>query len=440
MGATSRQTIGRAAAIAAIPIVLVVLAVVLLRGGSQYIVHVHMVDAGQLVKGDLIEVGGDRIGTVKDIRLTNHNQADVVMKIHSGEYDPLHRGTLATVRTVGLSGVANRFVELTPGPPGAAKIPNGGVMQSTETRPLVDLDQILNELDAPTRARLQALIKNGAQIFAGATGPANRALQYLDPALAQTAQLARELARNQVADERLITSSARVVKALSSRSSDVTQGITSTAATLRAVAGERTALEDSIARAPETLRVADSLLRDTRTTITVIRPTVRALQPVAPQATRLLQRLSPTARRVTPVLAQVRSLLPALKTTLDLAPGLSRVAIPALTSTTSVLRLAMPIAKALNAYAPEVVLGLSNSFGGTTSASYDANGHFARVAPVIGSQGTSGILTGLTLPPLLGQRTGLVARCPGGATEPAFDKSNPYIPDASLCNPKDDKP
>jgi phospholipid/cholesterol/gamma-HCH transport system substrate-binding protein len=437
---TTRSSVGRAIAIAAIPIFIVVLAVVLLRSSTAYTVHIHMVDAGQLVKGDLVEVGGNRIGTVKDIRLTDHNQADVVVKIHSSDYDPLHRGTLATVRTVGLSGVANRFVELTPGPLGAPKIPDGGTMESHETRPLVDLDQILNELDAPTRARLQSLIKNGTQVFAGATGEANRALLYLNPTLAQAAQLARELARDQPADERLITSSARLVSALASRSSDVTQGITSTAQTLRALASERVALEDSIARTPTVLRAADSLLRDARTTVSVVRPTVRALRPVAPQATRLLQRLSPTARKVTPVLADLRSLFPALKTTLDLAPKLASVAVPALETTTTLLQVSMPIIKGLRAYAPELILGLSDSFGGTTSASYDANGHFTRVSSHIGPGGSAGLLSTITLPPMNGQRYHVDARCPGGATDPAADKSNPFIPNTSICDPKDDHP
>src|SRR5205085_2905995 len=98
--AAQRQTVARAVAIAAIPITLVLVVVLLLRGGGDYTVHLHLVDAGQLVKGDLVEVGGDRIGTVSKIELTDRNQADVVMKINSDEYSPLHDGTQATVRTV----------------------------------------------------------------------------------------------------------------------------------------------------------------------------------------------------------------------------------------------------------------------------------------------------------------------------------------------------
>ncbi len=36
---------------------------------------------------------------------------------------------------------------------------------------------------------------------------------------------------------------------------------------------------------------------------------------------------------------------------------------------------------------------------------------------------------------LVGYRTGLVARCPGAAAEPAPDGSNPWVPDPTLCDP-----
>jgi hypothetical protein len=100
----------------------------------------------------------------------------------------------------------------------------------------------------------------------------------------------------------------------------------------------------------------------------------------------------------------------------------------------------MPIIPGLRAYSPEFVLGLSSSFGGTATASYDANGHFARISSHVGPAGPAGILSTITVPPMNGQRYNVDARCPGGAVEPADDKSNPWIPDTTLCQPGDDHP
>jgi hypothetical protein len=44
-------------------------------------------------------------------------------------------------------------------------------------------------------------------------------------------------------------------------------------------------------------------------------------------------------------------------------------------------------------------------------------------------------LVGITLPGIEGVRTGLDARCPGAAVEPARDGTNPWIPDKSICHP-----
>src|SRR3954470_12552380 len=189
---TSRA-LARGIAVAAIAVAAVVLAVVVLGSGSSYTIHARFVDAGQLVKGNLVEVGGRPIGKVKDIRLTDDNQADVVLRIDDDEFRPLHEGTTATIRQVGLSGVANRFVELTPGHPAARSLHDGDVLSTQSTRPIVDLDQVLDALDPKARRNLQTMVRESAASLEGRSRDANAALRYLNPALSQTAGLLEEL-------------------------------------------------------------------------------------------------------------------------------------------------------------------------------------------------------------------------------------------------------
>src|SRR5205823_273925 len=85
------------------------MAPLIIRAGSRYQVHALFTDASQLVKGDLLEVGGRPVGTVQKISLTDHNQADLLLNITASDVKPLHQGTLLTVRPVGQSGVANRY-------------------------------------------------------------------------------------------------------------------------------------------------------------------------------------------------------------------------------------------------------------------------------------------------------------------------------------------
>jgi phospholipid/cholesterol/gamma-HCH transport system substrate-binding protein len=421
-------------------VVALIVAFMLLRGGSSYQVHARFQDAGQLVKGGLVEIGGRTVGTVKEISLSDNNQADVVLSITEERFKPLHRGTTALIRSVGLSGVANRFVEIHPGPEQRAEIPDDGILTTTETKPIVDLDQLLTDFDPKTRKNLQSLIHDGAKIYGGDTGArtANRALQYINPGIAQFRAFTSELARDEAAFERLITTSSTVVTALASRRTDVEQGVANTAATLQEIAGERAAFEDLLGRAAPVLTRSRSTLRALRGTLASVNPALREAQPVAKPLAGVLRDLVPAARNATPALAQVRTLLGPLRESLRLLPSLTRVGVPALNSSKAAIAAVSPLIRGLEPYTPDIVAGFLNGFGGTTGGYYDANGHYIRIAPVASQSSANGLLSllpGVQAGPLA-NRTGLYARCPGGASEPAPDKSNPFIPIEDLCIPE----
>src|SRR3954447_26742151 len=120
---------GRLAAIGAVIVAIVVVAFLLFsKGSKKYTVDAYFINAAQLVKGDLVQIGGTKAGSVKDITLTPNGHARIKIQIDP-DYAPLRQGTQATVRQASLSGIANRYVDLTM-PSGdstnTAKIPNGG--------------------------------------------------------------------------------------------------------------------------------------------------------------------------------------------------------------------------------------------------------------------------------------------------------------------------
>src|SRR5206468_1024864 len=100
-----------------------------------------------------------------------------------------------------------------------------------------------------------------------------------------------------------------------------------------------------------------------------------------------------------------------------------------------------PIAAGLRPYAPDLIAGLFSGFGGSMSGYYDANGHYARIQFLYGAGSQAGSVEPPPAGPFAGFKTGMNARCPGGAVEPAADGSNPWSPtgDAGVCDPKQDK-
>ncbi len=196
------HVLGRALTVAAALAAVVAVAFVLLgSGGGDYTVHARFQNAGQLVKGDLVQVAGNRVGEVRDIELTDSGQADLTLTINDDTYAPLRRGTLATVRQASLSGVANRYVDLRM-PAGGSKttIDDGGTIQSADTTSAVDLDQLFNTFDPKSRQALKGVIQGFARSYQGRSDAGERRLAVPQPvARRDLPPLSRDQPRHAVA-------------------------------------------------------------------------------------------------------------------------------------------------------------------------------------------------------------------------------------------------
>jgi phospholipid/cholesterol/gamma-HCH transport system substrate-binding protein len=307
---------------------------------------------------------------------------------------------------------------------------------------------VLDALNPRVRASLQQILKTGAYFVQGSTPTDLRALAaYLNPALSQTAQLAAQIAGNNYALDDLVARAAQISTALAAHTPQLQGAVTSTATTLREIAARRSALEDAVARAPGVLAQSTGVLRDAGHALRFVDPMLSELAPVAPQIARLLRVVGPAAQNAIPTIAGVQALVPGARAALRELPAVARLAIPSIRSLTAALKPALPILAGFRAYVPEVVAGFFEGFGGSEGGYYDANGHYARVAPVFtgsptGVQGALSVLGKLTgaLPQLSGYRTGVLARCPGSAVAPAAAGGNPWTaPDTvpNICNPTD---
>jgi len=90
-------------------------------GGSSYRVKAVFDNAGQLLPGNQVRVGGQPVGTISDIALDDQANAVVTMDVDD-TVGPLHQGTTATIRATSLSGIASRYVSLKPGPNSNSRI------------------------------------------------------------------------------------------------------------------------------------------------------------------------------------------------------------------------------------------------------------------------------------------------------------------------------
>ena len=175
----------RALAAGGVALLAVLVALIVTGGGGSHQYKLIFATAGQLVRDNDIQVGGRRIGSIKSIELTKDNRAEITVEVQE-PYAPLHEGTTAVIRATSLSGIANRYIALSPGPNSAPKLADGAVLSQDQTTTAVDLDQVFNTFDAKTRKGLATTIQGFADWYQGKGREANGVAQYFPPALAAT--------------------------------------------------------------------------------------------------------------------------------------------------------------------------------------------------------------------------------------------------------------
>jgi phospholipid/cholesterol/gamma-HCH transport system substrate-binding protein len=440
------MTAARGLAVVALLAVIAVVAVILVRDGETTTYRLRFQDAGQLVKDDDVQVGGRRVGSVRDIALTDDNQAEVKIAVDR-DFAPLHEGTTATIRATSLSGIANRYVALTPGANSRPTLPGGTLLRTDSTTSIVDLDELFDTLDPSTRKALQQFIAGSARWYAGRGAQANEAARYLDPALSSTRRLVDEVVSDQDTFNAFLQSSSRTVSALAQRRDDLANLVTNANTTAGAIGDENAALARALGLLPDTLRKANTTFVNLRATLDDLDVLVAASKPATKRLAPFLAELRPLVRDARPTIADLRTLIRRpgdgndLIDLLNRTPRLELTARPALRDSTQALNDSTPVLRFIRPYTADFV-GWLRDFGEGAS-NYDANGHFARIQPIFNAYSFADNPAGGTLTPiapnqrLAGFQNGVVRRCPGAASQPAADGSAPWRDvDGSLdCDP-----
>jgi phospholipid/cholesterol/gamma-HCH transport system substrate-binding protein len=436
------MTLTRGLAIGALAVAAVV-AVLLLTGSSKHEYTLVFQSAGQLVKDNDVQIGGRRIGRVAEIKLSDKNLAEVRIQVDE-PYAPLHAGTTATIRSGSLSGVANRYISLSPGPNSAPKLDDNATLGLDRTTTSVDLDQLFDTLDPKTRKSLQQVIKGSSTQYDGKGAKANEALKYFNPTLSTTSQLVNELDRDQQSLQDFIIYTARTTTALASRRDDLSGLVGNANTASGAIASESASLDQALTALPRTLRQANTTFVNLRATLDDLDQLVDASKPVAPRLAPFFAQLRPLLRDAQPTVKDLRTLISSPGAGNDLIdllrkqPQLTKVAGPTFEHTIKGLQQSTPVLQFIRPYAPDLI-GWFRDFGQST-ANYDANGHFARISPIVNAFQFTDTPAGGTLTALapadrqVGLQSGKVRRCPGAATQTAADGSNPYAPEGSDCD------
>jgi phospholipid/cholesterol/gamma-HCH transport system substrate-binding protein len=446
--------VGRLAAVGAVVAAIVIVAVLLFAGGGGgYTVKAYFLNAGQLVKGNQVEIGGTPAGSIDDIALTSDGQAVVTMSIKD-EDAPLREGTRAIIRQASLSGIANRYIDLQmpSGDSSSTKnIPDGGKIGIERTTTAVDLDQVFAIFDPKTRKAVQDFFKNSAAEFKGKEEQQRIAYQYLNPALSTSSRLFNELNRDNPLLSRFLVDSSKLVNALAQKRDDLSSLIQNANTTFRALGDEKLALAQAIAALPGFMRQANTTFVDLRSALDVTDPLVNASKPVAKKLLPFLRELRPLARDARPTVRDLSRIVfqpgpnndlndlqhtfPPLRSaaldtkrrSIDFGTGPVNVGTVrgSFPETSQALRDSAPIIAFGRPYTVDFD-GWADDF--STTGSYDALGGFSRTINVFNAFDSTGFvpLTDRLANNQNTVRTNQFKRCPGASEEPAPDGSNVF--------------
>ena len=260
----------RIAGVAALAVAAVLVAILLLGGDEGHEYELLFETGGQLVPGNQVLVGGQPVGTIDEISLTEDSQAKV--KITTD--DALHEGTSAVIRSSSLSGVANRYVSLSPGPDNNPEIPDGGTLDGSRTTTPVDLDQLFNALDEPTRKALQKVIQGQGTIYTGNYAEARETYKYFAPGLQATERLLAELNRDQASLSRFLVEGSSALGAIAERRDDLASLISNANEALGAIAERNRDLDRTLVALPPAMRQANSTFVNLRAALDDLDPLV----------------------------------------------------------------------------------------------------------------------------------------------------------------------
>lgn len=415
-------------------------------------------NGGQLVSGNEVLVAGQSIGTVSSIDLTNDAQADVTVSVD----EPLHEGTTAVIRATSLSGIANRYVSITPGPNNASELPDGATLAGDNTTSIVDLDQLFNTLRPPTRHAIQNFINGQEQIYAGHTEGARRSYKYFEPGLSTTRRLLDELTRDQKTFTQFLVTGSRALGAIADRHDELAALTQNANQALGAIAQENTSLDRLLVAFPPTLRQANTTFVNLRATLDDLTPLVNEAKPATRHLVPFLTNLRQLSQRSVPVVHDLSLALNRpggqndLTEALRLQPQAEQAASRAVPHAIRGLNKSQPVFTFARPYSPDL-FGWLAKFS-QDAANYDYNSHYVRVSTAdanvfhyCDTGDTNPVCVGHSpgdLEPIPasqqfnGLRTGVFTPCPGGATQPIAG-SNPFLDGGNLdgkCDPNDVPP
>ncbi len=436
---------------------MIALGYVIFNGNGEHKYNLLFQNASQLVPDNQVLIGGQPVGSVESIELTDDNLARVVVSVSQ----ELHEGTTATIRATSLSGVANHYVSISPGPNSNPSLGDDGTLGLASTTTPIDIDQLFNTFPAPVRRGLAQFIEGNAQWYAGRgkDGTANDTFKYIGVGFNRAGAFAHDLNADEKLLSRFLVSASRLGTAVSERGEALSSAIGNANAAFNAIASQNTALSTSLSLLPPTLRQANTTFVNLRAALDDVEPLINTSRTATKDLAPFLAELRPVLSKAVPVFKNLRLTVRRKGFANDTAellgvlPAVQQRASKAFPHSEEAISSFQPNLNFIRAYTPDLFNGFARL--GQVSAPYDGNGHYVRSSfsdlNIFKYNSASRALEPIKPAEqydVFGPSAPVKRPCPGGASQPAADGSSPFVEPpfsgsgvtTADCNPADAPP
>jgi phospholipid/cholesterol/gamma-HCH transport system substrate-binding protein len=254
--------------IGAVTVLVVLLAVLLAynaNNGLPFVptreLKVNIANGSNLVPGNDVLEGGHRVGFVSDmkpVRFQNGTTgAQLTLKLSQNQGKvPVNSTVSVRLRSV----LGQKYVDLIKGNSNQV-FKDGATLPSSQTNVPVQLDQVFNMFNPPTRRAVQQNLQGFGDTFTARGGDINRTIQALPSLLGHLRPVAAYLSAPSAGLVRFFNSLDAFTGALAPVSTQTADLFRDAATTFQAITSDPKSYEQTIAQSPQTLAVSTDSLK-----------------------------------------------------------------------------------------------------------------------------------------------------------------------------------
>ena len=247
-------------------------------------------------QGQTIRVAGVKVGDIGTVEL-DEGKAVVEMQIEPKYEGLIKEDATALLRTK--TGLKDMFLEVDPG--AGRPMEEGDRIQSQNTAPDIDPDEVLAALDSDTRSYLKLLVAGAGKGLKGRGTDLRETFKRFEPLHRDLARVTTAIANRRENLKRLVHNYGLLTTALADSDNDLTRLVRASNSVLEAFASEDDNLSAAVSKLPGALGATRTALVKADKLGRVLGPSLESLRPSFRKLDAANQQVLPLAREGTPI-------------------------------------------------------------------------------------------------------------------------------------------